>query len=69
MRKRPPLKADKIPRGWYSREHLQRVWDLAETQTKKLIKQEVDAGAARVKMFRIKRPTGIYRIPFYNFDN
>jgi len=48
---------------------LQRVWDLAETQTKKLIKQEVDAGAARVKMFRIKRPTGIYRIPFYNFDN
>jgi hypothetical protein len=69
MPPRPRSKADKIPAGWYCREQLQKEWNLRDTQTKRLLQLAVDCGDAKVEKFRVKRPTGIFMIPFYKFKN
>jgi hypothetical protein len=69
MPPRPQSKPDKIPAGYYCREQLQVAWKLSESQTKRLLADAVRNKDATLKMFRAKRPTGIFKMPFYKFKN
>ena len=69
MPPRPQRKADKVPKGWYSRDQLQGAWGLSQSRTIELIRSALRRKEAKVKTFKVKRETGVFRIPFYQFKD
>jgi hypothetical protein len=69
MPPRPQQKIEKVPEGWYSRDQLQEAWGLSQSRTLELIRSALRRKEAKVKTFKVKRETGVYRIPFYQFKD
>jgi len=61
-------KGDRVPPGWFSRETLEKEWNLGTGQTTKLIRDSLQDGAAQMMKFRIDTGSrGLYPTPHYKF--
>jgi hypothetical protein len=67
MPPKPASKAEKIPDGWYSREQLESAWGLSMSHTGNLLTIALKRKEAKVRKFKVQRPTGVYWVPYYKF--
>ena len=75
MSVRPPTlsqvrvsKLDKVPDGWFTRDQLEKAWNLSQSHTSLLIKQALASRKAEMRRFKILHPSRSgFATPHYKF--
>lgn len=64
--KKPTLKkAQKVPRGWFTREELEIKWNCSTSHTLHLVKAAIKDGLVEMQKFLIVRDDRLYPVPHY----
>jgi hypothetical protein len=64
--KKPTLrKAEKVPKGWFTREDLEKKWNFSSCHTLHLLSAAMKKGLVEMQKFQIERDDRLYPVPHY----
>jgi hypothetical protein len=65
MKKPSLLRTEKVPKGWFAREDLEKKWNCSTAHTLHLLSAAIKKGLVEKQKFMVVRHDRIYPVPHY----